>query len=187
MNLYILRHASAGVRRMNPVLDLKRPLDKDGKRHCLQLAYVLNAMNLQFDLVVSSPLKRCLQTASLVGTETGYEAQIISSAALAPDATFAQFTKLLNECADYENLLLVGHNPNLSGFVGSLLVPAAVCPAISLDGRNGIAPVRLRKGSLARLNLARGPATLQWLLDPRTVRALYATSTAKSRSKTSRK
>jgi phosphohistidine phosphatase len=177
MNLYILRHASAGVRRMNPVLDLKRPLDKDGKRHCLQLAYVLNAMNLQFDLVVSSPLKRCLQTASLVGTETGYEAQIISSAALAPDATFAQFTKLLN----------VGHNPNLSGFVGSLLVPAAVCPAISLDGRNGIAPVRLRKGSLARLNLARGPATLQWLLDPRTVRALYATSTAKSRSKTSRK
>ncbi|MGA1983853.1 MAG: histidine phosphatase family protein [Acidobacteriaceae bacterium] len=187
MNIYILRHASAGLRRTNPVLDRKRPLDKDGKRHCIHLAQVLNALDLQFDLILSSPLKRCMQTASLVGTEIGYEAKIVPSAALAPDATFAQFQKLLQECAEYENLLLVGHNPNLTGFIGSLLVPVANCPAISLDGRNGIAPVRLRKGSLARLNFTRGPATLQWLLDPRTVRALYATSTAKSRRKTSRK
>ena len=75
MNLFLLRHASAGVRRMNPVLDVKRPLDKDGKRHCLQLAHVLNAMKLSFDLVVSSPLKRSLQTAQLVATETGYESE----------------------------------------------------------------------------------------------------------------
>jgi len=187
MNLYILRHASAGVRRANPTLDRKRPLDKDGKRHCLQLAHVLNAMKLQFDLIVSSPLKRSMQTASFVGTEMGYEAPIVRSAALAPDASFAQFQKLLHECADYENLLLVGHNPNLTGFVASLLVPAINRPAMGIDGKSSQVPVRLRKGSLARLNLARGPATLQWLLDPRTIRALYATSTAKSRPKTSRK
>ena len=182
MNLYILRHASAGVKRANPVLDHKRPLDKDGKRHCLQLAQVLNTMKLQFDLIVSSPLKRSMQTASLVGTEMGYEAKILSSAALAPDATFAQFQKLLRE-----NLLVVGHNPNLNAFLGSLLVPAANCPASGLDACAGAACVRLRKGSLARVNLARGPAALHWLLDPRTVRALYATSTARSRRKTSRK
>lgn len=187
MNLYILRHASAGLRRANPILDRKRPLDKDGKRHCLQLAYVLNAMNVGFDLVVSSPLKRCMQTASLVGTETGYEAQIRSSDALAPEATFNQFQALLRECADYENLLVVGHNPNLTLFVGSLLAPAANCPAMDMNGRNGLAAVRLRKGSIARISFTRGPATMQWLLDPRTVRALYATSTTKSRSKTSRK
>jgi phosphohistidine phosphatase len=187
MNLYILRHASAGLRRINPVLDRKRPLDKDGKRHCLQLAHVLNSMKLQFDLVVSSPLKRCLQTASLVGTEIGYEAQIVSSAALAPDANFAQFQKLLKDSAGYENLLLVGHNPNLTTFLSSLLMPAANSSAIAPDGASAPAPVRLRKGSLARVSLSRGPATLQWLLDPRTVRGLYATSTTKSRSKTSRK
>src|SRR6266700_3013558 len=55
MNLYILRHASAGLRRPNPLLDSKRPLDKEGKKHCLQLAHVLNALNIQFDLIVSSP------------------------------------------------------------------------------------------------------------------------------------
>jgi phosphohistidine phosphatase len=183
MNLYILRHASAGLRRVNPKLDLKRPLDKDGKRHCQQLAHVLNAMKLTFDAIVSSPLKRSMQTASLVGTETGYEAPIKPTAALAPGATFAEFQKLLQDCADFENVLIVGHNPNLTGFVASLLAPAATSP----DGRSGAAMVRLRKGSLARLTLVRGPATLQWLLDPRTVRALYATSTTKSRKKTSRK
>ena len=178
MNLFILRHASAGLRRKNPLLDLKRPLDKDGKRHCLQLAHVLNALKIQFDLVVSSPLKRSLQTASLVGTETGYESQILLSNGLAPEATIKDFQKLLSECRGHENVLVVGHNPNLTNFIGSLLVPASD-PAP--------AAVRLRKGTIARLSFNRSPAMLQWMLDPRTVRALYATSTKSSRRKTSRK
>lgn len=165
------------MRRPNPLLDIKRPLDKEGKKHCIQLAYVLNAMNIQFDLIVSSPLKRCLQTASLVGTETGYEAQILHSTALAPTATLKDFQKLLHDCTGHENLLVVGHNPNLSCFLGSLLVPAS----------NAEAKVRLRKGSIARIDLTRGPAILHNLLDPRTVRALYATSTKSSRRKISRK
>ena len=165
------------MRRQNPLLDAKRPLDKEGKKHCLQLAHVLNALDIQFDMIASSPLKRCLQTASLIGTETGYEAQILHSDGLAPTATFKDFQKLLNECSKRENLLVVGHNPNLTNFLGSLLVPAS----------NPEAKLRLRKGSIARVVLTRGPATLQALLDPRTVRALYATSTKSSRRKTSRK
>lgn len=177
MNLFILRHASAGTRRANPILDVKRPLDKEGKRHCLQLAQILNVQNIQFDLIVSSPLKRSLQTAALVGTETGYEAPILHSTALAPDATFKDFQKLLHDCRERENLLVVGHNPNITSFLGALLVPGSAAPA----------QVRLRKGSLARLNFTAGRATLQGLLDPRVVRALYATSTKSSRKKTSRK
>jgi phosphohistidine phosphatase len=177
MNLFILRHASAGTARPNPILDTKRPLDKEGKRHCLQLAHVLNALDVNFDLVVSSPLKRCLQTASLVANETGYEAQILYSNALAPAGTLKDFYKLIKDNSNAENLLLVGHNPNLTLFVGSLLVPATSAPA----------NVRIRKGTLARLSFSRGPAILQGLLDPRTVRALYATSTKSSRRKTSRK
>ncbi|HXC94276.1 MAG TPA: histidine phosphatase family protein [Edaphobacter sp.] len=177
MNLYILRHASAGLRRPNPLLDFKRPLDKEGKKQCLQLAHVLNELGVQFDLIISSPLKRCLQTASLVGTETGYEAQILQSNALAPSANFKEFQKLLRDHSTAENLLVVGHNPNLSTFLGSLLVPAT-----SPEAR-----IRLRKSSIARVVLTRGPATLQSLIDPRTVRALYTTSTKSSRRKTSRK
>jgi phosphohistidine phosphatase len=177
MNVFILRHASAGVKRQNPLLDLKRPLDKDGKSHCLHLAYVLNAMKVSFDLVVSSPLKRSLQTAQLVATETGYEQRILISNGLLPEATAIQFQRLLRECAAYENVLVVGHNPNLSAFLGQLVG----------GGEDDLARIRLRKGSIAKVSLQRGPGVLQTLIDPRTVRALYATSTKSSRPKTSRK
>jgi phosphohistidine phosphatase len=177
MNLYILRHASAGTRRPNPALDLKRPLDKEGKQHCLHLAHVLNALKVNFDQVVSSPLKRSLQTAQLVATETGFEGPIVLSDALAPEATYADFKKLLAEHQGAENLLVVG--PNIQGFLGSLLVPR----------EDGLKPamVRLRKGSIARVSMSKGPAVLTSVLDPRTVKALYTTSTKRSRPKTSRK
>ncbi len=182
LNLYILRHASAGTRRPNPKVDIKRPLDKEGKRHCLLLAHVLNGIKLSFDLIVSSPLKRCLQTAQLIGTETGYEAKILHAEALQPDATYAQFQRLVKECQTFENVLMVGHNPTLTNFLGQLINDA---PA---DGDlTTMARLRLRKGSLARVSLERGPAVLHWMLDPRIVRGLYDTSTKSSRRRTSRK
>lgn len=183
MNLYVMRHASAGTRRANPVLDVRRPLDKQGKQDCLLLGNTLSSMNVSFDLVVSSPLKRSLQTASLVGTETGYEQKILLSDALAPQANFAQFQKMLAECSGHESLLVVGHSPNLVQFLGLLLQPAAV----EQDCERRPAAVRLRKGAIARLSLDRGAAMLQWMLDPRVVSKLYANSTSKSRRKTSRK
>ncbi len=178
MNLFILRHASAGTKRVNPLIDIKRPLDRDGKQHCLRLAHILSATKIQFDLIVSSPLKRALQTASLVGTEMGYESQILLSSALAPTAAFPDFQKLLHECAPHENVLVVGHSPNLVTFLGTLLVP---------PGTRSVAQVRLRKGAIARLSLARGSAILQSLLEPRLVRALYTSSVKSSRRKTSGK
>jgi phosphohistidine phosphatase len=85
---------------------------------------------------------------------------------------------LVRECATYENVLVVGHNPNLTQFLGQLLAGPT---------ETSIPGVRLRKGSIARVSLQRGPAVLQYLLDPRIIRALYATSTSSSRRKTSRK
>jgi phosphohistidine phosphatase len=181
MNLFVLRHASAGTRRANPAVDVKRPLDKDGKRQCIQLGHVLNALSVNFDLIVSSPLKRSLQTAQLVGTETGYETPILISNALVPNATYPQFQRLLHESSSYENVMVVGHNPNITTFLTNLL------SGNGHDGSRSQPRIRLRKGSIARLSLQRGPAALQWLLDPRIVKALYATSTKSSRRKTSRK
>jgi phosphohistidine phosphatase len=179
VNLYILRHASAGVRRANPVIDVKRPLDKDGKQQCVLIGNLLNALNVQFDLIVSSPLKRAVQTAAFVGNEVAYDTKIRLSTALAPTATFAEFRALLNELNGSENVLVVGHNPNLTTFLGALISP---------PGRP--ATIRLRKGAIARLDAARNPATLQWLIDSRIVRSLgkaYTSSTKRSRRKISRK
>lgn len=176
MNLYLLRHGSAGQRKSNPIADHKRPLDKEGKQQCILLGGVLNSLKLQFDVVLSSPLKRALQTATLVGTETGFEKKIQLSQALAPTGTWSDFQRLLDSVAGAEDVLLVGHSPNQPEFLNRLLYP-----------EGGNSALRLRKGAIAMLNLERGAAKLQWLLDPRVVRAVQSSTTKKSRAKTSRK
>ncbi len=169
MNIYILRHASAGTRRANPVIDVKRPLDKEGKSQCLLVGSYLNALKVHFDLVASSPLKRALQTASLVGTEIGFDGAIQRTDALKPDAMTAAFHSFVNELQGHENVLLVGHNPNLPQFLAALIMNGSATP-----GRTAI---RLRKGAIARVDLTRRPGMLHWLVDPRILRGVYGSAT----------
>jgi phosphohistidine phosphatase len=175
MNLYILRHASAGVRRADPKVDVKRPLDKEGKEQCLIVARYLNATRAQFDLIISSPLKRALQTASLVGTEVAYDSKIQIAEALSPAGTVAGFQALVGTLSGYENVLVVGHNPNLSEFLGAL-----ICSPRS-------ASIRMRKGAIARVDCTRRPGQLLSLTDPRMLRLIYASAAKSSRRNTSRK
>ncbi|HVU48451.1 MAG TPA: phosphohistidine phosphatase SixA [Terracidiphilus sp.] len=175
MILYLMRHADAGAYRENPVLDAKRGLVKEGKAQCMLMARTLAALKVQIDVIVSSPLKRALQTAQFVGTELGYEAKVEISPALAPDGTYAQFQELMARHANREGVLAVGHNPNFFQFLGRMITG------------NGGAAIRMRKGSIARVDMDRHPPRLQWLIDPRVARLIYASVTKSSRPKTSRK
>src|ERR1700679_1794738 len=102
MNLYLMRHANAGLSRANPTLDAKRALIKDGKDQCVLMARVLSAFKVQIDVIVSSPLKRAMQTAQFVGTEIGYDAKVEISPALSLNADFATFQQMLAKYADRE-------------------------------------------------------------------------------------
>lgn len=177
MIAYLLRHASAGSRRSNPLVDRKRGLDKEGKQQCVLIAGYLNAMRVNFDVVVSSPLKRSLQTASLIATEMGYEQKIVVERSLEPEGTLADFQAMLHQYAAYESVLVVGHNPNLSQFAGSVIALPRTCRA----------NLRMRKGTLARIDMTRRPAQLLSLIDVRVLRQLQASVTKSSRRKTSRK
>ena len=174
MNLYILRHASAGTRRANPALDTKRPLDKEGKEQCLLIGNYLNALKVQFDLIASSPLKRALQTASLVGTEVAYDAKIQVTSALSPSGTLAAFQQFVFRLSSFENVLIVGHNPNLAQFLGS------ICSSGRLNAR-------MHKGAMAHVDCSTHPGQLLWLVDPRILRQVYSSVAKSSRRKTSRK
>jgi phosphohistidine phosphatase len=179
MNLYLMRHADAGVPRENPLLDAKRGLVKEGKQQCMLMAGILAGLNAQIDVIVSSPLKRARQSAQFVATEIGFDAPILTCPALAPDGDYAAFQRLLAEHSGREGLLVVGHNPNLHQFLARL---------ISGNGHPvGGGTIRMRKGSIARIDLSKRPAQLQWLIDPRLARVTYASVTKSSRPKTSRK
>jgi len=176
MTLYFLRHASAGEHFPNPKKDEKRALDKDGIEQCGYIGRALAALDVQVDAIVSSPLKRCTQTASLVGNELGYEGKLQLDNGLRPEAGLADFRRMLEKYAHQEAIMVVGHNPNLSQFLGAVISDSG-CEA-SLD---------LKKGAVAKVEMRRASGTLQWCLTPKVLRALYETAIESSRPKISRK
>lgn len=176
MNILFLRHASAGEHMANPKKDEKRALDKNGVEQCVYVGRCLNALAVQVDLVISSPLKRAVQTASLVGNEMGYEGKLQLEDALRPGAAFADFRRLLSKYSRHESVMVVGHNPNLSEFLGRCVSENA-CEA----------SIELKKGAVARVDMTRNSGVLQWCITPKMLRTLYAAATESSRPKTSRK
>src|SRR5438270_8245418 len=174
MILYFVRHASAGERVIDPKKDEKRALDPDGIEQCRLMGRLLAALDVQVDAIIASPLKRAAQTAVLVGNEMGHEGKLQLDPALRPEASIAQFRELLNRYTRADAIMVVGHNPNLSEFLGSLI------------GRGSRAGVNLKKGAVAQAVLKRDNAVLRWRVTPKVAASAQATASGRSRPKTSR-
>ncbi len=176
MIIYFLRHASAGQSRLNPVLDAKRPLDKEGIEQCRYVGRWLAAMDTHVDLILSSPLKRATQTAALVGNEIAYEQKIELTPALQPGADYESFRKLLQKVSGLDAVMLVGHNPGMSRFLSMLITGGLSDWAIEM-----------KKGSVARVEVSSKHSMLNWLITPRLVKSAYTSAQTSSRPKTSEK
>lgn len=176
MIVYFLRHANAGQKRANPVQDEKRPLDKEGIEQCRFVGRLLNSMDTHVDLILSSPLKRATQSASMVANEIAYEQKIELTPALKPGAAYDAFRNLLHSLNGLEAVMVVGHNPNLSRF-------------LSLMMTNGLSDsaTEMKKGSVARVEMGTKRSVLQWLVTPRLVKFAYTSAQVNSLPKTSKK
>jgi phosphohistidine phosphatase len=95
---------------------------------------------------------------------------------LRPAGTFAEFRALVEKHRKQEAILVVGHNPNLSEFLGKI-ISAAGCEAA----------IDLKKGAVARVELRRNSGELLWCVTPRILRVLYSTAAESVRPKSSRK
>ena len=143
MIIYFVRHASAGQHMPNPKRDEKRPLDADGIDQCGIMGRALAAINVQPDVIVSSPLKRATQTASLIGNELGYEGKLQLDPALRPEASFTDFRRMLEKYTRHEALMVVGHNPSITEFLARMI------------GKTGCeATIEFKKGAVARAETA---------------------------------
>jgi phosphohistidine phosphatase len=160
MIIYFVRHASAGQKKLSPKKDEKRPLDADGVHQCTQMGRILSAMQVSVDAILSSPLKRATQTAALIANEIGHEGKLYIENALRPDAKYDHFRDMLRKYAKSEAVLVVGHNPNFSEFLGHTI------------GENGSrAHVDMKKAAVARVESQQKRLVLGWLLTPRLAKA----------------
>jgi phosphohistidine phosphatase len=126
-------------------------------------------------MIISSPLKRALQTATIVANELGYEQKVEIDGAMRPEATYALFQALVKKHASVESLMVVGHNPSIRNFLSRII------------GRQGHqTAIEFKKGAVAKVELKRLEGTLHWLLTPKLVGNIHSLSKS-SLPKTSRK
>ena len=160
MNLYLLRHGLA-VEPGSPgcAHDSDRPLTAEGERKLEAIAKAMQAMELEFDLILSSPYVRARQTAEIVARALKLGKKLELCDALEPSGSEKKLVELLNHVQP-EGVLLVGHEPNMSELVTLLTA-----------GEPGALRVVMKKGGLCRLSTealrAGWCAALEWLLTPK--------------------
>jgi len=162
MEIYILRHGIA-VNRGTPGYkkDSDRPLTTEGEEKVHQIAKAMLSMELKFDLILSSPYLRAKHTAQIVAAEL--DEKVTLTDFLVPDGNALELIRELND-EKPQSVLLVGHEPYLSGLISVLVTGESH------------ALIELKKGGLCKLSadrLAFGQcATLNWLLTPKQMRSL---------------
>lgn len=149
MKLYLLRHRKADWPDWDKPDD-ERPLTKEGKREMRRIAQFLEELNVAPSVILSSPLPRAWQTAEIAADALRLEVR--EQATLRPGFSPAKFRALMKH-AKGADLMLVGHEPDLSGVIRALT--------------GGI--VKLGKGGLARIDVdqAGEAGRLIWLIPPK--------------------
>jgi phosphohistidine phosphatase len=164
MMLYILRHAEAEDEDHQGG-DESRRLTQRGRERTRDAAVGMRALGLKFNVILTSPLARAAETADAVAAAYANDPppQVVPalSAGVSPDEAVAA----LSPFARYEKVLVVGHEPQLSGLVSILLTRSS-----------DIVHIRIKKGGCVALELPnrfeRGGAELHWILTQRQLRKL---------------
>lgn len=154
MKLFFLRHGAAADRETWTGDDFERPLTDDGRKRMAREAKGMAELEIEPDVILTSPLLRAKQTAEIVAERLRC-ATLFEDARLGPDFDRERLSRILEERAGAGSILLVGHEPNFSETIGQLI---------------GGARLDLKKGGLAYVELS-GPGStggeLVWLLSPK--------------------
>lgn len=162
IELYLVRHAAAAERGPKHPDDRLRPLTPEGAQKFRDAVRGLAALDIVVDLVLTSPLVRARETATLLAAGLGRR-PVEEVEALAPGGRPAAIIEVLaSHAAKYRRLALVGHEPDLGELAARLL------------GARG--NVEFKKGAVCAIDLdgatPNGPGTLRWHLPPRVLRGL---------------
>ncbi|MEP6894232.1 MAG: phosphohistidine phosphatase SixA [Chloroflexota bacterium] len=165
MKIYLIRHSNA-VDPGTPGYedDSTRPLTEKGHDKMKTIASALKALNIKPDLIVSSPYVRARQTAEILAKVLKYKQELAFSDTLVPMGNADNIIGEINEKYSVDELVLVGHEPCLSGLIGAL---TAGNPDLAFN---------LKKGGVCCLSSddlhTERKAVLEWLLTPKILTAL---------------
>jgi phosphohistidine phosphatase len=157
MNLYFLRHGIAAERPPDGSDSPERPLTDEGIARMQLAARGMRRLGVDVDTLLTSPLLRARQTASIVAERLDVTPEVTEL--LAPGAPWRA---LLNELEQRgaRRVMLVGHEPDLS---------------LTISALTGGGLLQLKKGGMALVELppdSESDGVLHWLMTPKTLRIL---------------
>jgi phosphohistidine phosphatase len=119
MRLIIVRHGQANWPSWGGT-DAERPLNAEGIRLLQSQGARLAGLGLKPDLILHSPLRRAQQTAEILAEALAVADRVQAWEGLRPGFRFKDLKKLLREVADREEVMVVGHAPDVAAVVKEL-------------------------------------------------------------------
>ena len=119
--IYIIRHAAAAELDKEIVEESHRYLTVHGRNHCRIVAGRLKDMKVQFDIVLSSPVIRAVQSAEIFASILKYEGEIRTAAELIGGSSFTRFLQLLKRYSYFNRIAVFGHAPDVNIFCSNLI------------------------------------------------------------------
>lgn len=166
MEIYILRHGIAVSRGTPGYPNDDRPLTEDGIEKMTVAAQGIAKIVNKFDVVVSSPLVRALDTARITAEVVKYKYKIIITKYLLPGSLNNILFDFLSKYKNKQSILLVGHEPHLGILASGLL-------------GMGDSVIEFKKGGICRIDIdsmpPRSPGMLVWSLAPKQLRLIAKT------------
>jgi phosphohistidine phosphatase len=138
VELFILRHGKAEARVLGSN-DADRALTGQGEEEIKKIGNWTGAMGYTFDVIATSPLKRAMQTAKIIGTTTKQEHKVQVWDVLSPGGDLNALSRQIEVIGVDRSVLIVGHEPMLSIFISRIISGDAT------------ASIVLAKGAFARI------------------------------------
>jgi len=154
VQVYLIRHATAEP---DAVDDAARRLTAEGQDEARLASRALVQMSIRAPLLLTSPYRRCVETASVVAA--ALDVDVREERRLRPGFDAGDFASIVEDLPSDGAVMLCGHEPDLSGLV------------TYLTG----ALVKMPKSGVARIQVASlrpGACELRWLLRPEQLRLI---------------
>ena len=150
---YFVRHGIAVDGAEWEGADYDRPLTEKGREKMTKVGKQLARLEIEADAIVSSPLVRARQTADILAASL--RCVVEEDARLGGGFDPGALAGILRDRAGVQTLVLVGHEPNMSATVGSVI---------------GGARIDFKKGAVACVAIPDAESLrgeLQWLVPPK--------------------
>ena len=162
--IYLMRHGIAADPAPE-MSDADRALTPEGVRKTARVAAGLQKLDVNPDVILSSPLRRAEETARLVADGLDTHPPVELFPALTPGIAPHDMVKQLRPHRSANQILLVGHQPDLGELASYLLAGAPT-----------LVPLPFRKAGVAAIAVGalppRRPGSLEWFLTPAQLRAI---------------